>query len=209
MFGVEPSTRGAVIEARIGVLRQAFAGERFAWEGRPIDVRPQPYTDGGPMLMYGGGSLAAARRAARLGMMLLPQTSDPALAEAYDAEAESSGTTPGMTMSPPDGAPTSVFIAEDVEQAWADMGPYLLHDAQMYAEWMGPDSNASSFSTAATVDDLRSGNGAYRIVTPADAIDLIGQFGALSMQPLCGGMPPDLAWASLRLLESKVLPMIG
>ena len=209
MFGVEPSTRGAVIEERIGVLRQAFAGEQFEWAGRPIDVRPRPHTDGGPTLMYGGGSLAAARRAARLGMMLLPQTSDPALAEAYDAEAERCGTTPGLTMAPADGAPTSVFIADEIDQAWADMGPYLLHDAQMYADWMGVDSNASSFSAAVTVDDLRSADGAYRIVTPAEAIELIGQYGVLSMQPLCGGMPPELAWTSLRLLADQVLPRVG
>ncbi len=209
MFGIDPSTRGKLIEERIDVLRRAFAGERFEWEGRPIDVRPQPHTAGGPMLMYGGGSIAAARRAARLGMMLLPQTSDPALAEAYDAEATRCGTAPGLTMAPADGAPTSVFVADDVDQAWADMGPYLLHDAQMYADWMGAGSNASSFSTAATVDDLRSAAGAYRIVTPSDAIELIGQFGVLSMQPLCGGMPPELAWTSLRLLERDVLPMVG
>jgi hypothetical protein len=24
--------------------------------------------------------------------------------------------------------------------------------------------------------------------------------------PLCGGMPPELAWSSLRLFESEVLP---
>lgn len=206
MFGIDRSNRAALIEERIDVLRQAFAGEPFDWDGRTVNVRPLPFTEGGPMLSYGGGSLAAARRAARYGMMLLPQTSDPALAAAYDAEAELHGNPPGMVLSPPEGAPTSVFIATDVDQAWADMGPYLLHDAQMYAEWMGADSNAASLSVASTVDELRAADGAYRIVTPEEAIELIGRYGVLSMHPMCGGMPPELAWTSLHAYEHHVAP---
>jgi hypothetical protein len=28
------------------------------------------------------------------------------------------------------------------------------------------------------------------------------------LHPLCGGMPPDLAWSSLRLFETQVLPAL-
>ena len=99
-----------------------------------------------------------------------------------------------------------MVIASDVDQAWADMGPYLLHDAQMYAEWMGIDSNAASLSVAKSVDELRAANGAYRIVTPEEAVDLIGKYGVLSMHPMCGGMPPELAWTSLHAYENHVAP---
>ncbi|NNE73719.1 MAG: LLM class flavin-dependent oxidoreductase [Acidimicrobiales bacterium] len=209
MFGIDRTRRGTLIEERIDVLRRALAGEQFEWQGRQIDVRPHPRTPDGPTLAYGGGSVAAARRAARLGLMLLPQTSDPTLLEAYDAEAERSGTTPGLVMAPAEGAPTSVFIATDPDRGWADMGPYLLHDARMYAAWMGADSNSASLSTAAGVDELREANGAYRIVDPDQAVDLVNRYGVLSMQPLCGGMPPDLAWTSLHAYEQHVAPRLG
>jgi len=32
--------------------------------------------------------------------------------------------------------------------------------------------------------------------------------GVLLLQPLCGGLPPDLAWPSLELVASKVLPAL-
>ena len=44
---------------------------------------PRPITPGGPLLMYGGGSRAAARRAARFGLGFFAQTWAAGLEEAY------------------------------------------------------------------------------------------------------------------------------
>ena len=63
-------------------------------------------------------------------------------------------------------------------------------------------------SAATTVDELRRQNGAYRIFTPDEAVAYIKQSGLLLTQPLCGGLPPDLAWPSLELLASDVLPRL-
>lgn len=209
MFGVDPASRGKEITERLSVLQRALRGESFEWRGRPVSVTPAPATPGGPFLAYGGGSPAAARRAARLGMAFVPQTSDPTLADIYDAAAAEAGTTPGMTMAPGEGSPTSVFVASDVDRAWADWGPYLLHDATAYRAWMGADNNSLSKSDATTIDALRAEEGPYRIVTPDGAVDLIGEFGMLSLQPLCGGLPPAMAWESLHLIEREVLPQLG
>jgi alkanesulfonate monooxygenase SsuD/methylene tetrahydromethanopterin reductase-like flavin-dependent oxidoreductase (luciferase family) len=200
MFGVDPSRRGALMDERISVLRRALAGEHFEWDGRTIHVTPAPFTDGGPMLMYGGGTRAAARRAARFGMMLLPQHSDPALAEAYDEAALTAGNPPGMCMSPGDGAPTTLFVADDPDAAWVEIGEHLLHDARAYGEWLGDNASLSG-SRATTVDELRAENGAYRIVTLDEARALRDQYGTLSLQPLCGGIPPETAWRYLRTCE--------
>ncbi len=209
MFGVDHGRRGALLEERIGVLRACLAGTPFEWEGRSIHVTPAPLTPGGPMLLYGGGSTAAARRAARLGMPMAPMSSDPALVDAYDEEAARVGTTPGMVFGPAPGAPMTVFVAEDPERAWATMGPHLLHDAAMYRSWMGADSGAAIATAATTVEGLAAERGAYRIVTPDEAVDLIARFGSLSLQPLCGGLPPDEAWSSLELIEQRVLPAVA
>ncbi|MEM7139547.1 MAG: LLM class flavin-dependent oxidoreductase [Actinomycetota bacterium] len=200
MFGVDPARRGALMDERLDVLTRALRGERFEWDGRTIEVTPAAFSPGGPTVMYGGGSPAAARRAARLGMMFIPQHSDPALADAYDEAAVAAGNPPGMCMSPGEGSPTSLFVADDPDSAWAELGEHLLHDAHMYAEWMG-GADSLSKSTAATVDDLRAENGAYRIVTLDEARALRDQYGVLSLQPLCGGIPPQTAWRYLRNLE--------
>jgi len=203
MFGVDPSKRGALMDEHLEVLRRALSGEEFNWRDRPVQVTPAPFTPGGPSIAYGGGSPAAARRAARNGLVFLPQLSDPKLAEIYDEAAVATGNPPGMCLAPASGLPTTVFISRDPDRAWATIGPHMLHDARAYADWIPVASTASS-SRAASVDELRAENGAYRIVTPAGARELIAEFGVLVMQPLCGGLDPSIAWESLRLLATEV-----
>ncbi|MEN8159198.1 MAG: LLM class flavin-dependent oxidoreductase [Myxococcota bacterium] len=207
MFGRDMKRRGRRLEESLAAMRQAWSGEPFAYEGRPVCVTPRPMTPGGPVLMLGGGSEAAVRRAARLGLGMITQGGDPSLETIYREACAEYGTTPQLFVNPTGDAPTSCFIAEDPDRAWRELGPYLLHDAQMYAAWMG-ESGSISKSVAADVDALRKENGAYRIFTPEEAAAHIREHGMLLLQPLCGGLPPALAWQSLELLASKVLPAV-
>ena len=204
MFGVALSERGQIIERKLEALRRALAGERFAYEGRTVHITPQSHTPGGPSLAYGGHSLAAARRAGRLGLNLFAEGGSPDLVEAYSAAAASAGVTPGVAYIPERTFATSLFVASDPDQAWAQMGPHLLHDARMYCAWLGRDSQAASLSTASTVDELRRENGAYRIVTVEQAAAQVRLGAPLSLHPLCGGLPPELAWPSVRLAGTEV-----
>jgi alkanesulfonate monooxygenase SsuD/methylene tetrahydromethanopterin reductase-like flavin-dependent oxidoreductase (luciferase family) len=208
MFGVEMAGRGKLMEERVDVLHRALTGEVFEWQGRTIDVKPQPLTPDAAMLGYGGGSKAAARRAASRGMLFVPQSGDPALLAAYDEEAEKNGYPTGKYFFMPAGCPNSLFVAEDVDKAWQELGPYLLHDANAYAEWLG-GADAVTLSRANSVEALRSENGNYRIVTPQQAVELIQQYGFLALQPLSGGIPPELAWESLRLIDEQVMPLVS
>ncbi len=206
MFGVDRSRRGAEMEERLGVLQAAMSGETVEWRGRTAAVRPRPYTEGGMRFAYGGSSVAAARRAARFGLDYLGEAEKPELEAVYREEAERLGQTPGMCLIPSAGSPSSVFVAEDVDAAWAEIGPHLLHDAQVYGAWL--DHDAVTRSAATTVDELRAENGSYRILTPDEAVELVRTTGYLGLQPLCGGLAPDAAWRSLHLIESGVLPRI-
>jgi alkanesulfonate monooxygenase SsuD/methylene tetrahydromethanopterin reductase-like flavin-dependent oxidoreductase (luciferase family) len=207
LFGRDFRARGRRMEECLAVLRRAWSGETFEYEGRRVCVTPQPATKGGPLLFMGGNSAAVVRRAARLGMGMLTQGGDAALEHVYREACAEHGTTPQLFINPTAGVPTSCFVAEDPERAWREIGPYLLHDAQMYAAWMG-ESGAISKSVATTVDALRRENGAYRIFTPEQAVLQIQTAGMLMLQPLSGGIPPKLAWPSLELLASKVLPAV-
>ena len=208
MFGVDPRRRGAEMEERLAVLQAALAGETVTWRGRTATVRPGPYTPGGLPLSYGGSSPAAARRAARFGLDFIGEADKPELAELYAAEAERLGRPVGGCIIPSAGAPSAVFVAEDLDDAWAAIGPHLLHDAQTYGAWLGDDHEAVSRSWATTVDELRAEEGSYRILTPEQAVELIRANGYLGLMPLCGGLAPDLAWTSLHLIESQVLPSL-
>ena len=103
---------------------------------------------------------------------------------------------------------TISFVAEDPDRAWAELGPHMLHDAQMYAAWMGDDIEASSKSVASNIEELRAESGPYRIFTPEEAVKYVQDRGMLMTQPLSGGIPPELAWPSLELIVDKVLPAL-
>jgi len=59
------------------------------------------------------------------------------------------------------------------------------------------------------VDELRA-SGEYLVLTPDEYVtELKAQpfpFPFPFLHPLCGGMPIDVAWSSLRLFEERVLP---
>ena len=58
--------------------------------------------------------------------------------------------------------------------------------------------------------ELRA-SGAYSVWTPDELITrarALGPSGSIALHPLMGGLDPDLAWESLRLIESKVLPAL-
>ncbi len=208
MFGRDMKSRGRRMEASLEAMRTAWRGEPFDYDGRRVCVTPIPVTAGGPPLLMGGGSPAVVERAARFGMGMIAQGGDPELETLYRDACERHGTQPGLFVNPSPDMPTSAFVAEDVERGWSELGAYLLHDAKMYGEWMG-DAKAASGSTATNVDELRAENGNYRVFHPDEAIAYVKAGGILLLQPLCGGLPPEIAWRHLETVKTKVLPALG
>ncbi len=207
MFGRDIRQRGKRMEACLAAMKQAWRGEPFDYEGRRVHVTPAPLTPGGPTLFMGGNAPEAVRRAARLGMGMLTMGGRPELKAIYEQACDEYGTKPQLFVNPVGDAPSTCFVARDVDRAWKEIGPYMLHDAEMYARWF-EEMGSITKSTALSVDALRAENGNYRIFTPDEAAERVRQHGALMLQPLCGGLPPELAWPSLELLASDVLPRV-
>jgi alkanesulfonate monooxygenase SsuD/methylene tetrahydromethanopterin reductase-like flavin-dependent oxidoreductase (luciferase family) len=206
LFGVDRRRRARLVEQRIGILRGLWAGEETEVDGRKARITPAPYTADGPLLCYGGGSEAAARRAARLGMFFIADTHDPSLEAAYREEAARAGVPPVGCLIPAADVPLTVFVADDPDQGWAEIGDYLLMDAASYARWTADRAGTASVSFAATVDELKAERGAYQIITPAEAATYLGRGIPLALQPLVGGLPPDIAWRYLENAASVTPP---
>ena len=149
------------------------------------------------MLAYGGGSEAAARRAGRLGMFFFAETFDSTIEAAYTDAAAQAGVTPLGCQFPTPGIPLTVFVADDPERAWVEIGEYLLVDAVGYGKWNAHRSGTASISFATTVEALAAERDQYQIVTPAEASAMVARGVPLMLQPLAGGIPPDLAWPYL------------
>jgi alkanesulfonate monooxygenase SsuD/methylene tetrahydromethanopterin reductase-like flavin-dependent oxidoreductase (luciferase family) len=197
MFGVERRGRGELVERRLQVLKRLLAGEEAEVDGRRVRITPSPFTPGGPFIAYGGGSEAAARRAGRLGMLFLSESYNSSLERAYRAAAAEAGhEAPGCVFPRPD-VPSTVFVADDPDRAWAEIGTYLLVDAAGYGAWNAGRSGVASVSFATSVEELKAERGQYRILTPAEAAEHVATGGMLQLQPLAGGIPPDLAWPYL------------
>ena len=86
-FGLDVRARGRMADEKLDLLRRLLAGEVVQHDGRRTKVTPQPFSPQGPLMMWGGGSLAAARRAGRYGLGYLAQGDVPGSQEAYEERA--------------------------------------------------------------------------------------------------------------------------
>ncbi|MGW1491830.1 LLM class flavin-dependent oxidoreductase [Streptomyces sp. NPDC002402] len=201
--GVDWGRRGKIQDLLLETLLKAWTGEPFTYEGRTVRVTPRPYTQPHPLLLVGGSSKAAARRAARLGLPLFPSAHLPELQAYYQDRLAEYGTE-GWTMMPAEKTPL-LHVSDDPDRTWAEYGKHFLHEARMYASWQSKDIRSAVKSAATTVDELRA-EGVYRIVTPDECVALGAE--SLVLHPLCGGMPVDEGWRSLQLMCEQVLPRL-
>ena len=203
MYGTPMSARGTRVTEVVTTLKAAFRGEPFDYRGRTVRVTPPPFSPGGPAIMMGGSSEAAARRAARIADGFFPTTPD--VWESYSDELAKLGRPPAGPC--PVGDPVTVALAENPEEAWKQMGPFFLHEMNGYGAWLQGNNGSGPYEMVQNTEKLRE-LGRYRILRPDEYISQLNAsltpFAVL--HPLCGGTPPDLAWPSLKLFESHVLP---
>jgi alkanesulfonate monooxygenase SsuD/methylene tetrahydromethanopterin reductase-like flavin-dependent oxidoreductase (luciferase family) len=209
MFGVDRSRRGRLLEEHVAVLRQAWTGEPFPHRGVTVRVTPVPMTRPHPLLLIGGSTDKAARRAARLRLPFMPAIGDPALQAVYEEECRAVGYDGGFTILP--SGPGFVHVTDDPERDWARIAPHARHEATTYASWQ-PQGQRSSVTVAGAgegdVDSLRR-SGVYAVVTPDECVELARSLGHLVFHPLMGGLAPELGWQSLELFDAKVRPRLS
>jgi len=207
--GVDWATRGATMDESLDAILAAWRGEEVAYRGRTVRITPSPKSPANAILFVGGSGRPAARRAARLGLPLLPAAHLPELPAYYEAQCAEHGTT-GFVILPPERTSLTV-LAEDPDAAWAELGHHLLHEALRYQSWQTPDIHSAVASTATSVEELRA-EGIYEILSPDQAISRCreqGAFATMVLHPLCGGIPVDRAWDTVNLYVERVLPALS
>jgi alkanesulfonate monooxygenase SsuD/methylene tetrahydromethanopterin reductase-like flavin-dependent oxidoreductase (luciferase family) len=203
MFDVPMNERAPRVTETVATLRAAFSGQPFDYRGRTVHVTPPPFRAGGPTILLGGSSEPAARRAARIADGFIPSVPD--VWEHYRDEVQKLGRPdPGVS---PIGSTQLVALAEDPEKGWEQMAPFFLHETNAYGVWQAQEDIASPYRTVADIDELRATDH-YRVLTPKQFVEeqMASAFPFANLHPLCGGMPIELAWSSLRLFEREVLP---
>jgi alkanesulfonate monooxygenase SsuD/methylene tetrahydromethanopterin reductase-like flavin-dependent oxidoreductase (luciferase family) len=209
MFDREWTSRGKRLDECLDVMLKAWTGEPFEYRGATVQVTPRPLQDPHPTIFIGGSGPAAAKRAARFGLSFFPPVGDKDLSQLYRDECVRLGKEPGMVLMPK--GPGTLYVAEDPDKAWAQIGEHLLHDAMTYHTWQSADIRSHVNSHASTVEELRA-EGVYQVLTPEECVTLageLGSYGSFTHHPLCGGTPPDLGWESLQLFADQVLPRLA
>lgn len=207
MFGKDWKGRGKLFDECLEALQACWSGEPFEWQGRQVRLSPRPFTEPHPPVFVGGMAKNAARRAARFGLPFQPGSNNEEANALYKSECERLGKMPVLL---PPGETELLVVAEDVDEAWERVGPYLLHDAVTYASWQPSSQRSAVHSDAKTIDELRA-EGRYVVKSPEECIEWgreKGAFAPFVLYPLCGGTPPEEGWKSLKLYTEKVLPNV-
>jgi alkanesulfonate monooxygenase SsuD/methylene tetrahydromethanopterin reductase-like flavin-dependent oxidoreductase (luciferase family) len=203
-FDLSIKRRPSLMEEGVEVLKQAWTGEPFEWRGHTVRILPRPAQQPRPAITLGGSSPASARRAARIADDYQPVA--PRLYDVYLEELAALGKP--VPERPRGNAGGGMFfhIAEDPDRAWAQLAPHAMHETNDYAAW-AEGLRGSPYKSFDSADELRR-SGMYEVVTPDEAVRLIGERRSVSFRPLMGGLYPELGWESLHLFESKVLPRL-
>lgn len=139
VMGVPKKERGRRTNEAIELLKLAWAGETFSYQGEffrfdDVVVAPQPVQQPHPRLWIGGSSPAAANRAGRYGCHFMPDSGAPA--EVYDIYRQVLQTN---GYNPADFAEIAtnrvIYVCEDPDEGWNDVKEHYLYVFNMYREW--------------------------------------------------------------------------
>ncbi|MCG8591031.1 MAG: LLM class flavin-dependent oxidoreductase [Proteobacteria bacterium] len=208
MFGLQSSQRAALLDEKLPVFAAALTGEPVEYRGARFRVTPPPVQRPRPPVLVGGGVAASARRAARVGDGFMPMLPKTELYAIYEDECKRLGRTPGRLRKPE--GPMLVHVAEDPERAWSQLGPHVLHEMNAYGRWATEGNADTPFRPMEDVATIRQ-LGLHAVVTPDECVALAEKLGPetpLLFHPLVGGLDPDVAWESLELFVSAVLPRL-
>jgi alkanesulfonate monooxygenase SsuD/methylene tetrahydromethanopterin reductase-like flavin-dependent oxidoreductase (luciferase family) len=207
MFGRRLEDRWHTVGEVCALLRKAWTGEPFEYQGRRCQVTPAP--DPVPPILLGGGSPAAARRAAHIADGWFPPL-EPALWPPYRDECIKLGQEdPGEY---PSQGPIFLWVSEDPDSAWERLLPHVRHQLESYSAWTAEayGQPAGPYAQNMTAETVKQSE-AYRILTPDQTLELaesLGNNSVFYLNPLLSGIDPEYSWQMLRLYERAVHPHI-
>jgi len=195
-LGVDFSRRGPLMDSLVERMLSVWS-DIGSW------TRPHP------PLYIGGGARITARRAARFRLPLSLADHLPDIADYYRELCAEVGLTPLVIMPGPVNR-GMIYLHEDPDRAWAELGDHILWEAVIYGGWSTDQRSLMHLPGVQTIDEVKA-SGRYRFLTPDQLIAEIRDstnYGPLVLHPLVGGMPVDEAWKSVQLLVDKVLPAL-
>jgi alkanesulfonate monooxygenase SsuD/methylene tetrahydromethanopterin reductase-like flavin-dependent oxidoreductase (luciferase family) len=194
----------------IEILKRAWTGERFSYAGKYFrfdDVRilPRPVSQPHPELLWGGMTAKAIERGARLGLSFACNLGRREV-EVYREALQRHGKDPAAFSIVGN---RIVYVADNFDQAWADIEQPALYQASLYAQWLsaaaGPDQRW------VWPDAERLKHGAI-IGSPAEVglrlqqLMEVGEMTEVIVAMQLPGLAPSKTMRSLERFVAEVLP---
>ena len=220
-FGIPVSRRVSLTEEALAVLRLAWSGERFSFEGKryrfdDLRVTPDPVQDGGPPLWIAATSRAGAERAARFGTNLLPQGPAPAVLDPWREAVTAAGSDPDQRRV---GLIRGVFVTDDPDQEWAPVGEAERYRRQVYVDLIRDSADHQAAVRRRSDDDRPlAGQPLNPLVWTVGDVDhcvseltaLMADHGITDLVTWGGppGLAPSVMNRSLQRMATEVLPQV-
>lgn len=220
VFGVDKRERVSRTEEGIGLVGRLLSEETVTHHGDFFDVdgvtvMPRPVQDSVP-IWYGGQSEPAIRRAARLadGWSVSPIETKSELERSvgvYRTALEENGRSIADVHVP---LRREVYVAEDDETAWQEVGPSLLYEYRdVYGEYDDIDHSFQPAEHEEVLDELRDHAEDRFVIGDADtAIDELTQYrdivdpDEVLLRMHFPGLDPEKAEKSMRIIADEVMP---
>jgi alkanesulfonate monooxygenase SsuD/methylene tetrahydromethanopterin reductase-like flavin-dependent oxidoreductase (luciferase family) len=206
MYGTSVEDRFKTTCDTARVLKQAWTGEPFDYQGRQCLVSPVPETS--IPILLGGISPKVARIAAHIADGFLVPLFSPKVWQPYRDECLRLGKPdPGPY---PHQGPTFLWISDDPERDWEWIAPHVLHVLESYSRWTADayGTPQGPYAGGMTADTIRESD-AYKVLRPEEVVAMaanLGDHSSLYLTPLFAGIEPARGWEMLRLFEEEVLP---
>lgn len=210
-LAVDFTQRGVLMDRLLETILRAWSGQPLVAGDPNSCIGAGTWTQPHPPLFVGGGVRATARRAARFGLGLSLPDHLPDIAQHYVELCTEAGTAPVVIM-PARVNRGMIFLHEDPDKAWAELGRHILWEAVTYGGWSGGTAHSLMHLPGVQTLEVVRESGRYRFLTPDQLIAEVRErpdYGPIVLHPLVGGMPVDEAWKSVHLLTDRVLPQLS
>jgi probable F420-dependent oxidoreductase len=212
-LGVPRSQRGSRTDETVQILKLAWSARRFSFQGRhfqfnDVTVAPPPVQQPHPTLWIGGSSRASAQRAARFDCNYMPDSGAPiAVYRLYTdgLQGRAGGGRHRIATN------RIVYVCDDPEQGWREVGPHYLYVFNRYREWFAAAGDFLELGGALGSPDLLSRN-LHWVGTPEMIVSSIRELqqrvpvDTLIFWAHPPGLEPEKSSRSLELFARYVLP---
>jgi alkanesulfonate monooxygenase SsuD/methylene tetrahydromethanopterin reductase-like flavin-dependent oxidoreductase (luciferase family) len=196
----------------IEIMKLAWAGERFSFEGKYFNfknalVRPRPVSPKGPEVLWGGMAPQSIKRSAKLDLGFACNLGAAEIAKYYKALRDLGKDPTAYSVV----NTRQVYVADSEDQAWEEIAPGLMYQMELYGKWLSEGGIANSGAYRPAAEELRKSS----IIGPPKRVieqlkDLIArtpmtELAMFTQQP---GLDPKLALRSLKRFGTEVLPVL-